>query len=494
MSRRKFMGTAAAAAGITIVPRHVLGGTGFQAPSDTVNVAVVGYAHGMGTSNLMNVAKSDNIVALCDCDTSEAAKAAMAKHGMPEKFPKAVLHQDFRKMLEKQKDIDAVVVATPDHNHAVVAMAAMQLGKHVYVQKPLTRTVSEARALTEAARKYKVVTQMGNQGHSEEGLRLMQEWVAAGAIGPIREVHCWTNRPVWPQGMPAADRHAAGARRPRLGSVDRPGADAPVQPGVPPVPLARVAGLRRRRDGRHGLPRHGRRVHDAEARMRRSASSRPRRSTSSRSPGAGTGGRAASASMYNDSYPPSSVIHLSFPARGDMPPVKLHWYDGGILPERPDELEPERKLPESGTIFVGDKGKMWCETYSESPRLIPESAMTAFTPRPPKTLPRVPGRAERPREELARRDPAEGPGGLELRLRRAVHRGRCCSATWRCASPAQRLMWDGPNMKITNVRGGRPVRPAQLPAGLVAARTDVRSCAGAQSGVGSTNARLKPWP
>src|SRR6478752_10438511 len=124
VSRRRFMGTAAAAAGVTIVPRHVLG-AGFQAPSDTVNVAVVGYAHGMGTSNLLNVAKSDNIVALCDCDTSEAAKAKLVKNGIPEKFPKAKMHQDFRKMLETQKDIDAVVVATPDHNHAVVAMAAM---------------------------------------------------------------------------------------------------------------------------------------------------------------------------------------------------------------------------------------------------------------------------------------------------------------------------------------------------------------------------------
>ena len=137
-------------------------------------------------------------------------------------------------MLEKQKDIDAVVVATPDHNHAVVAMAAMQLGKHVYVQKPLTRTISEARALTEAARKYKVVTQMGNQGHSEEGLRLMQEWVAAGAIGPVREVHCWTNRPIWPQGIPRPTDTPAGARRPRLGSVDRPRADAAVQPAYHP--------------------------------------------------------------------------------------------------------------------------------------------------------------------------------------------------------------------------------------------------------------------
>ena len=132
-------------------------------------------------------------------------------------------------------------------------MAAMQLGKHVYVQKPLTRTISEARALTEAARKYKVVTQMGNQGHSEEGLRLMQEWFDAGAIGQVREVHCWTNRPIWPQGMPAADRHAAGARRAWTGicgSARR--RCARYNPAYHPFGLARVAGLRRRRDGRHG--------------------------------------------------------------------------------------------------------------------------------------------------------------------------------------------------------------------------------------------------
>ena len=150
VSRRKFMGTAAAAAGITIVPRHVLG-AGFQAPSDTVNVAVVGFKHGMGTNNLLNVSRTDNIVALCDCDESEAAKAAMVRRGIAEKFPKAVHYKDFRQMFDKQKNIDAVVVATPDHNHAIIALTAMQLGKHVYVQKPLTRTISEARLLAEAA-------------------------------------------------------------------------------------------------------------------------------------------------------------------------------------------------------------------------------------------------------------------------------------------------------------------------------------------------------
>jgi len=446
ISRRKFMGTAATAAGLTIVPRHVLG-RGFQAPSDTVNVAVVGYIHGMGTSNLTAVAKSDNIVALCDCDTSEAAKAALVRNGIPEKFPKAAIHQDFRKMFEAQKDIDAVVVATPDHNHAVVAMAAMQHGKHVYVQKPLTRTISEARALTEAARKYKVVSQMGNQGHSGEGLRLMQEWVAAGAIGPIREVHCWTNRPIWPQGYP----------RPTDTPPVPEGLDWDLWIGPSPMrpynPAYHPFSWRAWQDfGAGAMGDMACHVMDAACTILKLGTPSSIIATEAfnviQVPGA-TGWQASKRVDYSDSYPPASVIHVSFPARGEMPPVKLHWYDGGILPERPDELEPERKLPESGTIFVGDKGKMMCETYSEGPRLIPETAMAAFT-RPPKTLPRVPDGAQgheknwldaiRTHGQATSNFDYAGPftevvllGNVALRF------------------PGQRLMWDGANLQITNV-------------------------------------------
>ena len=446
VSRRQFIGTAAAAAGITIVPRHVLG-AGFQAPSDTVNVAVVGYKHGMGTSNLMNVARSDNIVALCDCDESEAAKAVMVRRGIPEKFPKAVFYKDFRQMLEKQKDIDAVVVATTDHNHAIVALSAMQLGKHVYVQKPLTRTISEARALAEAARKYKVVSQMGNQGHSEEGLRLMQEWFNAGAIGDVREVHCWTNRPIWPQGM--------------LRPTDTPpvpeGLDWDLWTGPAPLrpynPAYHPFSWRAWQDfGAGAMGDMACHVMDASYTVLKLGAPESVIATLAYNfmpptPEArGYGTRVS----YTDSYPPASIIHLTFPARGSLPPVKLHWYDGGLLPERPDELEPERKLPESGTIFVGSKGKMWCETYSESPRLIPESAMTAFANRPAKSLPRVPGGRDgheknwldaiRQKTQAVSNFDYAGPftevvllGNVALRF------------------PGTRLMWDGPNMKVTNV-------------------------------------------
>jgi len=192
VSRRDFMSKAAALAAVTVVPRHVLGGANNTPPSEKLNIAGVGVG-GMGQNNI-RACGSENIVALCDVDFKYTA-------GVFKKYPKARQWKDYRKMLDEQKDIDAVVVATPDHTHAVVAMAAMKRGKHVYVQKPLTRSVYEARMLTETARKYKVATQMGNQGHSCDEVRLMCEWIQDGAIGDVHEVHCWTNRPVWPQGI-----------------------------------------------------------------------------------------------------------------------------------------------------------------------------------------------------------------------------------------------------------------------------------------------------
>jgi len=193
LSRRDFMGAAAAVAAFTMVPRHVLGGAGNTPPSEKLNIAGVGIG-GMGKNNVANCADAGaNIVALCDVDSKYSAEVF-------KRYPKARPWTDFRKMVDEQKDIDAVVIATPDHVHAVVAMAAMQRGKHVYVQKPLTRTVWEARMLTEAARKYKVATQMGNQGIPAR----KSGWSANGSrtarSGTWREVHCWTNRPVCHRG------------------------------------------------------------------------------------------------------------------------------------------------------------------------------------------------------------------------------------------------------------------------------------------------------
>ena len=257
ISRRTFLTTTAAGAGLTIVPRHVLG-RGFQAPSDTVNIATVGFG-GMGGSNTRRL-MSQNIVAICDVDdalvdaqlkrmTDDAASmpaspqqappqtavahmskaqatanarrpridnAAALRRFTSEQIPRLKRYRDYREMLDKQKDIDAIVVATPDHMHAVIALAAMDLNKHVYVQKPLCWSVEEARALAKKAKeKPRVVTQMGNQGHSSDGSRTGYEYIRGGAIGDVREVHVWTNRPLgfWPQGIPRPAPLAAGHER-----------------------------------------------------------------------------------------------------------------------------------------------------------------------------------------------------------------------------------------------------------------------------------------
>ena len=195
MKRRSFIKKGSIATlGISIVPRHVLG-KGFIAPSDKLNIAVIG-AGGKGYSDMLNVWNegSSNIAAICDVDFNRAKQAFV-------KFPNAQKFKDYRKLLDKIKDIDAITVSTPDHTHAVITLAAMQLNKHVYVQKPLTHNIYEARVLTEAARKYKIVTQMGNQGASGKGVKKMIEWFDSGLIGAVNQVHVWTNRPVWPQGI-----------------------------------------------------------------------------------------------------------------------------------------------------------------------------------------------------------------------------------------------------------------------------------------------------
>jgi len=289
-------------------------------------------------------------------------------------------------MLEQQKDIDAVIVATPDHSHTVIALAAMQLGKHVYVQKPLTRTVGEARRLTEAARRYKVKTQMGNQGHSGEGVRLVCEWIWDGAIGPVREVHCYTNRPVWRQPVfRPADQPQVPATWIGISGSDR----RPIAPitRLPAADLAGVVGLRLRRPGRHGLPCHGRLLHGSQAGL------------------SNLGGGFASAllkpgKMFSGKKTriPSPHLRSSISSfrRGTTCAGQTALVRRRDAASRLEQLEEGRKLALAdggGTIFVGDKGTLVCGTYSDSPRLIPESSMQEYQ-RPAKTLPRVSGRTK----------------------------------------------------------------------------------------------------
>lgn len=284
-------------------------------------------------------------------------------------------------MLEKEKGIDAVLVATPDHLHAVASMAAIKAGKHVYCEKPLTRTVREARTLTLAAREAKVATQMGNQGMAFEGNRLIKEWLGAGVIGPVREVHVWSDRPThrgkmplwWPQGV---ERPTDTPAVPDHLDWDLWLGPAPWRPYHPAYVPFKWRGWWDFGSG--GLGDMG--IHNLAPVFDALKLGPPTRV------------HATSTPVFAETVPVASIVHYEFAARGDQPPVKVHWYDGGLLPERPEELEDGRPLDaEDGIIFVGDRGKILVKGWGgENPRLLPESRHREFNP-PPRTLPRSVG-------------------------------------------------------------------------------------------------------
>lgn len=380
MTRRDFLGgTAATAAAFMVVPRHVLGGPGYVSPSDKLNIACIGVG-GKGRSDTEHVS-TENIVAMCDVDDLKMAQFKKEakkkdKQHLVEIFEKAPKYRDFRVMLDKEKSIDAVTVSTPDHTHAVAAMMAMKMGKHVFVQKPLTHTVYEARMLAKTAKEMNVVTQMGNQGHASEEARVINEWIQAGAIGDVRQVHCWTNRPVWPQGIDAPKE--IPALRPSL-DWDLWLGPAPWRPYHP----AYVPWLWRgwKDFGTGAVGDMGAHILDHPFWALNLGAPKTIQSSSSE--------------LNDDSYPIASTVHYTFPARGNMPPVKLTWYDGGLTPPRPEVLEKGRRMGDGGggILFEGDKGILMCSTYGKNPRLIPETKMKEFE-RPEKTMPRSPGITE----------------------------------------------------------------------------------------------------
>ncbi len=364
-----------AGAAFTIVPRHVLGGDGFTAPSDTLYIAGIGVG-GKGTSDLTGFAQhpSARIAYLCDVDDRQAQRSR-------ENFPDAPYYKDYRKMLDKEhKNIDAVCISTPDHNHAVQAMAAMQLGKHVYVQKPLTHDIYEARVLTEAAQKYKVVTQMGNQGASGDGVRKMMEWYNAGLIGDVHTVYVWTNRPVWPQGIPWPSETA---KVPDTLDWDLWLGTAPYKDYVEGLVPFNWRGWWDYGTGALG----DMACHLMEAPFTVLGLGYPESvECSVGSIYTGFFQRA----YYPESCPPSSHITLQFPETDDKPPVEMHWMDGGIQPTRPEELGPSELMGDggNGVIMIGERGKMMCSTYGQNPRLLPTSLMEYVDV--PETIPRVP--------------------------------------------------------------------------------------------------------
>ncbi len=361
-SRRDFIkSTAAVTAGISIVPRHVLGGPGFLAPSDKLLVAGIGVG-GKGESDIANFAKTGkaDIAFLCDVDDTRAAESIA-------RFPKAKYYKDWRELYDKEsKNFDAVSVSTPDHTHAIATLPAMQLGKAVYVQKPLTHDIYEARQLTEAAVKYKVVTQMGNQGASSDGVRTLREWYNAGIIGNVHTVYCWTDRPVWPQGIAWP---ASKATIPADLSWDLWLGTAPYKDYIAGLVPFNWRGWWDYGTGALG----DMGCHLVEAPYRVLDLKYPKDV------------QCSVGSVYVDEFkrgyfpdscPPSSHVTMTFPktskTEGD---VVLHWMDGGIQPSRPEELEPNEVFGDggNGVLFIGDKGKMMCSTYGEEARLLPTS-------------------------------------------------------------------------------------------------------------------------
>lgn len=424
ISRRELMSAAAGAAALTIVPRHVLGGPRNTPPSEKLNIAGVGIG-GRGAGDLGECG-SENIVALCDVDEVHAG-------GVFKKYPNARKWTDFRKMLDEQKDIDAVIIATPDHLHAMVAMAAIKHGKHVYCEKPLAHCIWECRQLTLAAREAKVATQLGNQGQASDGNRLVSEMIWDGAIGPVREVHSWCNRPISQRG------------------IERP-KDTPPVPGTLNWDLW-LGPAKYRPYNPAYLPFRWRGwwdfgtgvlgdigCHQMDAVFRALKLGYP------------TTVEACSSNMdegpavKNETAPKSSIVRFEFPQRQDMSPLTLTWYDGGLMPQRPPELEEGRKFGEADdNLFIGDKGKML--NY----RLIPESRQKEYG-RPPQKLPRSPGHHKEWINACKGGEPARsnfdwaGPltevvllGNVALKMERQLY------------EKGLKLHYDGPNMQVTNL-------------------------------------------
>ncbi|MET0634919.1 MAG: Gfo/Idh/MocA family oxidoreductase [Chitinophagaceae bacterium] len=450
-SRRKFIRNAGvAAAGFFIVPREVLG-RGFVAPSDKLNVAGIGVG-GKGESDLTEIAKSPNvnIVALCDVDDRQAAKSRA-------RYPKATYQRDFREMLDKHKNsIDACVISTPDHTHAVATIAAMQLGKHVYTQKPLTHDIYEARILADAARKYKVVTQMGNQGASGDGVRKAKEMYMAGMIGEVTEAKGWTNRPVWPQGIETPSGKFAVPSELDWNLWLGPAKAIDYNPAYLPF---NWRGWWNFGTGALG----DMACHILDAMYRLLPIDYPDAAECSMSNIYKVMWKAEN---YTDSCPTSSIIHLNFPRTDNKGDIKFSWYDGGLLPERPEELLPEEAFGNSdgGLLLIGTKGKMLLDVYGANPRLLPLTRMQQEK-MPEPTLKRVPEGhyvqwvnaciAGHGKGEVSSPFEFAGPltegilmGNLAIRSYMLEDKEtKTSNGRW---PGRKKLLWDAKNMKITN--------------------------------------------
>ena len=419
LSRRDFMGGVAAVTAFTIVPRYVLGGGRYVTPSEKLNIAGIGVG-GRGAGDLHEVS-SENIVALCDVDQKHAAETF-------KRYPNAKKYRDFRKMLDKEdNNIDAVVVATPDHTHAVATMKAIKMGKHVYCEKPLAHSIYEVRRVTEAAREAGVATQLGNQGQASEAVRLVCEFIWNGALGPVREVHSWCNRPISPRGI---DRPKETPAVPEWLDWDLWLGPAPKRPYHPCY-----------------LPFHWRGwwdfgtgvlgdigCHQFAPIFRALKLGYP------------TCVEACSSGVNSETAPLASIVRYEFPSREDFPGLKLTWYDGGLMPARPEELKEGLRFGNADdNLYVGDKGKMLGH------RLLPESRSQEYG-KPPRILARSPGHHKEWINACKGGQPAGSNFNVSGPLTEVVLLGNIAVRMGqKLYEKGLKLYYDGPNMKITNL-------------------------------------------
>ena len=432
ISRRRFLTSATVASGLsfTIVPRHVLGGPDQTPPSELVNFAGIG-AGGMGGNDVRSMARlGANVVALCDVDQAHAA-------GTFRQFPKARVYKDFRDMLDKEeKNIDAVTVGTPDHIHAVASMNAIRRGIHVYCEKPLTHTIYEARQLTLAAEKHKVATQMGNQGHATEGARLTNEWLQAGLIGEVREVHVWSDRAgkLWKQGIGRPKETL-----PVPATLDwnlwlGPAPERPYHPSYAPSNWRGWWDF-----GTGAMGDMGCHIVDHPVWALELGSPTAVEAVTT------LDGSEVDGKPNFETYPIAAVIYYEFPARGNMPPVKMTWYEGGMMPPTPAEMPASQRMPGNGVLYIGSKGKMYHSSHGGMPQLLPVE-LTEEARNVEKTMPRSTGHHAEWLLACKGQATAMSTFNYSGPLTETVLLGVLAQR-----APRRRLEWDGKNLKVKNM-------------------------------------------
>jgi len=445
LSRRHFIGTSASLASFTIFPRYVLGGANHTAPSDKLNIAAIGTG-GRGMTNIRSLIgfKDVQISAICDIaeetDYSRFYYKGFGGRG-PTKalidnryssdeatkdYPECEVYIDFMKMLEKEKNIDAVMIATPDHNHTITSLESIQRGKHVFCEKPLARTVYEIRAITEAARKAGVATQMGNQGHSGEGIRQTVEWIRDGVIGEIKEVHSWSND---------FERMGCRSGRPKETPPVPKGMDWDLWLGVAPKRPYHLVYTPYTWRGWWDFgtgPLGDMACHNMDPAFWALDLKHPESVEAH-----ATGGS-------KETFPCAAIVYYQFPARDGKPPVKLTWYSG-LMPPKPEELGPGEDLVGrgNGILFVGEKGKIMCPGWAGDPSLLPHSLMKNYK-RPAKTLARSNGHYRDWVDACKGGKKASSNFDYSSVLAEAVVLGNVSIGV------GDKIYWDGDNMKATN--------------------------------------------